>query len=135
MARAQRVTCFKIALEDKPGALLAVTKELKAKNLNIVGLSGRATQAGQADLYVVARNPGKLRDLWKPTGRIIQEGTGFLVKGADKTGALIKTLEALAGAGVNISATEAIAAAGTYGVLIWVGEQDIEKAALALGAN
>ncbi|HXX63442.1 MAG TPA: hypothetical protein VEO56_06545 [Bacteroidota bacterium] len=135
MARAQRIKCFKIALEDKPGALLAVTKELKSKNLNYLGLSGWSTQGGQAEIYVVARNPDKLRELWKPSGKILREGTGFLVKGADKTGALIKALESLASAGINIAAIDAIAVAGTYGVLIWVADQDVEKAAAALGSN
>jgi hypothetical protein len=33
MAKAKLVTYFKSALEDKPGALLAVAKDLKSKNL------------------------------------------------------------------------------------------------------
>lgn len=133
MAKPQRATYFKANLEDKPGALLAVMKDLKAGNLGLTGLWGFATSPGNAELHVVAKNPDKLRDAWKSSGKLAEEGTGFWVKGADKTGVLVKTLEALANAGVNITAIDAIAVGGRYGSFIWVNPADVEKAAKALG--
>ena len=131
MATAKRVTYFKAKVEDKPGALLALAKNLKAKNLGLVSLKG----AGQGDILVVAKNTDDLRNEWKASGALVEEGTAFFLSGQDKTGALLASLEALANAGVNIVATEAIAVGGRYGAVLWVAPSDLEKTAQALGAK
>jgi hypothetical protein len=53
----------------------------------------------------------------------------------DKTGVLLKSLEALAQANVNIKTTIAIAVSGKFGSIIWVDAMDVEKAAQVLGAK
>ena len=63
MATAKRVAYFKAKVEDKPGALLALAKDLKAKNLRLIGLKG-VGQAGQGEILVIAKSPEKLRDAW-----------------------------------------------------------------------
>jgi len=135
MAKPQRVTYFKANLEDKPGALLAIMQDLKSKNLGLTGLWGFATQPGKAELYIVAKNPDKVRKAWQSAGLIAEEGTGFLLKGTDKTGVLVKNLQAIADAGVNIRAIDAIAVGGRYGSFVWVAPADVERAAHALGAK
>ena len=135
MAKAQRITYFKITLEDKPGALLEIAKDLKAKNAGLVGLKALESQPGQTAAYLIPKNPDKLRGTLKSLGVTFEEGTSFFVKGADKTGALIKSLEAIAGAGVNIIETDAIAAGGNYGAFFRVASGDAEKTAKALGAK
>lgn len=134
MATIERVAYFMAHLEDKPGALLKVMQELKAKNITLAGLWGFGTGEGRAQLFVVSKNPDKLRDAWKASGLLAEEGTGFFVKGTDRTGALIKTLEALSKAGINIHAIDAVAVGGRYGSFIWVDASNVEKAAEALGA-
>jgi hypothetical protein len=135
MAKAVRVTYLKAPLEDRPGALLAVAKDLKARNLGLMGIWGFSTREGKAELYVVPKNPDKIRKVWQDAMMLSEEGTGFLVKGADKTGALVKTLELLASAGINVTALQGIAAGGNYGSLIWVKPEDVERTAKALGAK
>ena len=135
MGKPVRATYFKIRLEDRPGALLAVAKDLKSQNLGLVGLWGYATHSGEAELYLIAKNPDKVRNAWKPSGKIVEEGTGFLLKGTDKTGALIKSLETIANAGINIVAMNGIAVGGKYGSFVWVAPSDVEKCAQALGSK
>lgn len=135
MAKPQRATYFKANLEDKPGALLTVLKELKSKNLGLSGLWGYSTSEGKAELYVVTKNPDKIRNAWKASGFLAEEGTGFWVKGTDKTGALLGTLEGLADSGVNIIAIDAVAVGGKFGSFVWVKPEDVERAARALGAK
>jgi prephenate dehydratase len=65
----------------------------------------------------------------------VEEGTGVFVKGTDKTGALVKTLEVIAKEGVNITALHAIAAGDSYGAFIHVAAGDVEKTSKALGAK
>jgi hypothetical protein len=135
MAKPERVTYFRTTITDKPGALLAVAKELKVKNVGLIGCSGFDAQPGNAELYILPKKPEKLRNIWKTAGIAFQEGTGFLVRGNDETGALLTTLEALAREGINITASSAVAVGGKYGALLWVAQEDVEKAARALGVK
>ena len=57
------------------------------------------------------------------------------MKGADKTGALVKSLEAIAQASINIMAIDAIAVSGNYGSIIRVAPPDVDKTATALSAK
>jgi hypothetical protein len=132
MAKPQRVTYFKISLEDKVGSLLGIAQDLKSKKIGLIGLGGQEMQGGQAELYLIAKNPEKLRIAWKSSGMNFEEGTGFFLKGADRTGVLVATLEALAKAGVNIVMTEAMGVGGNYGFFIRVAPADVERTAQAL---
>ena len=131
---AQRITYFKAKVEDKPGALLALLKNLKAKNIGLVSLKG-VGQGEQGDILVIAKNPDDLRNEWKTAGNLVEEGTVFFLSGQDKTGALLASLEAIAKAGVNVVATEAVAVGGRYGAILWVDPADLEKTAQALKAS
>jgi prephenate dehydratase len=135
MAKAQRFISFKATLENKPGALLTVLQGFKSKNIGLVGLWGFATFEGKADLFVVSKNPEKVRTVLEASGILAEEGTGFFLKGTDKTGALLKTLQTLAAQNVNISALDAISVGGKYGSFIWVAPADVEKTAKALGVK
>jgi prephenate dehydratase len=135
MAKPQRVPYFKINVEDRPGALLAILQDLKSRNINLSGLRGENTTPGQAEVYLSAKSADKLRNAWKSSGMNFEEGTGFFVKGTDKTGALVKTLDAIAKAGVSMVTSEAMAVSGNYGLFIRVAPGDVEKTAQALGAK
>ncbi len=135
MATAKRVTFFKAKLEDRPGALLSVAQSLKAKNIGLVALWGYGSQPGEAELYCIPKDTDKFRAFLKTSGMTMWEAAGFLLKGADKTGALVKSLEVIAKAGVNIVAIHAMAASGNYGAFLRVSDNDIQKTADALGVR
>lgn len=135
MAKVQRVTFFKTNLADKPGALLGVMEGLKSKGIGLTCLWGFGKPDGNADLFVVAKNPEKIKNVWKISGILAEEGTGFFIRGADRTGVLVRNLEALAKAGINIKAMNALSVGGNYGSIIWVDAADIEKSAQVLGAR
>jgi hypothetical protein len=132
MATAKRVIYFKAKIADQPGAMLALVKGLKAKNIGLVSLKGIG-QGEQGEILAVAKNPDDLRNEWKSTGALVEEGTAFFITGADKTGALLTSLEAIAQAGVNIVAIEAVAAGVQFGAILWVDPVDLDKTAQALG--
>lgn len=135
MSKPQRVTYFKINLEDRAGSLLSIAQDLKAKKIGLVGLGAQDVQSGVAEMYLIARNPDKLRNAWNASGMNFEEGTGFFVKGADTTGVLVATLDALAKAGVNIVMSEAMGVGGNYGLFIRVAPADVERTAKALGVK
>jgi hypothetical protein len=131
MAKTKRVIYFKAQIEDKPGALLALAKDLKEKKLDLIALKG-VGQAGRGDILAIAKNEDKLREAWKGAGILVEEGLAFLLTGTDSTGALVASLETLTNVGVNIAALEAIGVGGKYGAVLWVSPEDVEKTAKAL---
>jgi prephenate dehydratase len=135
MAKPQRVTYFKISLEDKAGSLLGIAQDLKSRKIGLVSLGGQDMEGGRAEVYLIARNPDKLRTAWKSSGMSFEEGTGFFVKGTDRTGVLVDTLDALAKAGVNIVKSEAMGVGGNYGLFLRVAPSDVERTAQALNAK
>lgn len=134
MAQARKVAYFKTRLENKPGALLALLKDLQEKKLGLVALKGMA-HGDSGEILVVAKNPEKLAEAWKAAGILAEEGSAFFLGGSDETGALVGSLDALAKAGINVAATEAIAAGTSFGTILWVAPEDLDKTAQALGAK
>ena len=134
MGTAKRVTYFKAKVEDKPGALLALAKDLRAEDLGLLSLKG-VGQGTHGEILVVAKNPDKLRTAWKASGVLVEEGSAFYLNGVDKTGALVADLDAIAKIGVNVVATEAVAVGRSYGAILWVVPADVEKTSKALGAK
>ena len=132
MTKPQRVTYFKIDLQDRAGSLLGIAQDLKSRKIGLVGIGGQDVQEGRAEVYLIARDPEKLRSAWQASGMRFEEGTGFFVRGADRTGVLVGTLEALAKAGVNIVMSEAMGVGGNYGFFLRVAPADVERTALAL---
>ena len=135
MTKPRRITYFKTILQDRPGALLSVMKDLKSKNIGLLGLWGFGTETGRGDLYVIPKNPERLRNAWMTSSILLGEGSGFFFKGTDKRGVLVKYLEALAQVSANITAINAVSVGGHYGSFVWVPEGEIEKASQALGVK
>jgi hypothetical protein len=134
MAAAKRMTYFKAIVDDKPGALLALAKNLKENNLSLIGMKGVA-QGTHGDVLVIPKDPDKLRITWRAIGNLVEEGNLFFVSGADTTGALIASLESLTNIGVNVVAIEAGAVGGKFGAFLWVAPEDLDRTAEALGAQ
>ena len=134
MATAKRVAYFKAKIADQPGAMLALVKGLKAKNIGLISLKGIG-QGGYGEILAVAKNPDELRSEWLSSGALVEEGSAIYFSGADKTGALLTSLEAVERAGVNIVAIEAVVAGAQYGTVLWVAPADMDKTAQALGIN
>jgi hypothetical protein len=132
MTKPQRVTYFKIDLQDRAGSLLGIAQDLKSRKIGLVGLGGQDVQEGRAEVYLIARDPEKLRKAWQTSGVKFEEGTGFFIRGADRTGVLVGTLETLAKAGVNIVMSEAMGVGGNYGFFLRVAPADVERTAQAL---
>ena len=135
MAKAQRVKFMKISLKDQPGTLLGLLQNLKSKNISLKALWGYGKQGADADLFVIAKETDKIKSAWIGSRMSVEEGTAFFFKGTDTAGALVKSLQALANANINIKAIHAVAVSGKYGSLMRVDAADVEKAAQALGAK
>jgi hypothetical protein len=135
MAKPIKLTYIKASLDDKPGALLGILKTLKSQNLGLIALWAYGALQERTDLYLIAKNPEKVKNFLQASRMFIAEGTGFWIKGTDKTGALLKPLEVIANAGINIAGTHALAVGGKFGSFLRVAPDDVEKMGRALGAK
>jgi len=62
--------------------------------------------------------------------------TAFLVQGEDHVGALVRILEKLAKAKINMIAMDAVTAGGRrFGAIFWVKPKDVGRASRVLGAR
>jgi len=112
---------------------LKVLNALKEEGVNLDALvafpKGRRAQRDcvpldQAAFKAAAR---------KAKVKLVGPKTAFLVQGDERTGAIAETVAKLSGAGINITALQAVAAgAGRYGAILWVKPRDVNKAAKLL---
>jgi hypothetical protein len=135
MAKSLKLTYLKASLDDRPGALLDVLKNLKSKNLGLLAHWAYGAPQEKTELYLIAKNPEKVKNSLQASGVFVTEGVGFWINGTDKTGALLKPLEAVAEAGINIAASHALAVGGKFGSFFRVAPEDVEKMARALGSK
>ena len=135
MAAVRRMNYFRVTIGDRPGELLEIMQELKGKAIGLSMLWAFGTDQGKGLVYLVAKSTEKLRAVLREKGLPTEEGTGFYLSGADRTGAFLKTLEALANGDVNIKAIDGIAVGGKFGSFLRVAREEVEKAAAALGAK
>jgi hypothetical protein len=130
------VQYFYVMAPDKPGEGARALAVLRDAGVDLLAFSG-FPEGKRSQLDFVPQDPAAFRAAarkarWKVTGPKI----AFLVEGEDRRGAVAEILGKLAGARVNVTATDAVCAgAGRFGVLFWVKPRDVTRAAQALGAE
>ena len=132
----RKVDYFILHANDEPGEGAHLLKTLKKHKVNLLALTAFPNGGGsQVDL--IPEKPQQLIELAKKFGwKLSSKKTGFMARGKDRAGALVKLAETLGKAGVNITAVDAISAgADRYGAIFWVQPKDVTKAARVLGAT
>ena len=130
----RRVDYFYVEVPDRPGVGADVLAHLKESGVNLVALTG-FPRGRRAQIDFVPEDARAFREAarkarWKVTG----PKKGFLAQGEDRPGAIAEILRALADAGINVTAIDAVCAgAGRYGALFWVASRDVGRAARVLG--
>ncbi len=128
------VDYFYTEAPDKPGEGARALAALKEAGVNLLAFSGfpkgRRSQLDFVPADVAAFKAVAKQQRWKLVG----PKKGFLVQGDDRPGAVADLLGTLAGAKINVTATDAICAgADRYGVIFWVKQRDVKRAVKALG--
>ena len=133
---AQRLPYFYIEAPDKPGEGARVLAVLKQAGVNLVAFSG-FPKGRKSQLDFVPSDPAAFRQAAKQAKwKVVGPKTCFVIQGEDRVGALAEILGKLAGAKINVTATDAICTGdGRFGVLLWVKPRDVNRAAKALGAS
>lgn len=133
---AQRLPYFYIEAPDKPGEGARALAVLKQAGVNLVAFSG-FPKGRKSRLDFVPSDPAAFRQAAKQAKwKVVGPKTCFVIQGEDRVGALADILAKLAGAKINVTATDAICTGdGRFGVLLWVKPRDVNRAAKALGAS
>lgn len=127
---------FYVEAPDKPGEAARLLDELRRAGVNLLAFTG-FPKGKRSQLDFVPADPTAFQAVaragkWKVKG----PKKGFLVQGDDRVGAVADVLRRLAGAKINVTATDAVCAgAGRYGVILWVKARDVKRAAQALGVG
>lgn len=130
------VDYYYLEVPDKPGEGSRVLGALRDAGVNLQAFHafprGRRTQfdfvPSDAALFKASAKKAK----WK----LIGPKKAFLIEGEDRIGVVAETLQRLASAKINVTATDAVCTAGgRFGALLWVKPRDVKRAARALGAS
>lgn len=136
MASVRKVDYYTMKVPQRPGAGAALLGAMKKARVNLLAFTGFPTGGG-AQVDFVPQNGSRFRRAAKSAGlRISKRKAVFLVRGADRVGALTGVLGRLAKKKINLVALSAVTAGeGRYGMLFWVRKADVGRAARALRAR
>ena len=131
----RRVDYFYAMVPDQPGEGARILETFKEAGVNLISLTAFPTGGGKSQVDFVPETPDLLLKAAKKAGITLSEKkTAFFVQGKDRPGAVAEALRRLAGAGVNVHATNAACGGGGgYGMIVWVKPADLKAAAKALG--
>lgn len=136
MASIRKADYYTMKVSQRPGAGAKLLGAMKAAGVNLLAFTGFPTGGG-AQLDFVPENSAKFRQAAKKAGlRVSKRKTVFVVRGADRVGALTGILGKLAAKKINLVALSAVTAGmRRYGMLFWVKRKDIGRTSRALGAR
>jgi len=135
--RVRKVSYCTCVVPARPGRAAAALGALREAGVDLLAFTGFPVGGGRAQLDFVAPSLAGVRRVARREGwRLGRPKRGFLIHGADRTGAAHQHLARLAEARINVTAVDAVTAgAGRYGAILWVKPRDYARAARALRAR
>ena len=136
MASIRKTDYYTMKVSQRPGAGAMLLGAMKKAGVNLLAFHG-FPEGGGAQVDFIPENSVKFRRAAKKSGlRISKRKTAFIVRGADRVGALTGVLGKLAAKRINLVALSAVnAGSRRYGMIFWVKPKDIGRASRALGAR
>ena len=130
------VDYFYVEVPDKPGEGVRALRHLSAAGVNLIAVNG-FPKGRRSQIDFVPSDPAAFKAAAKAAKwKVVGPKKAFLIEGDDRVGALVDYFSRLAGAKINITATQAVTAgAGRFGAIIWVKARDVKRAAKALGVG
>jgi hypothetical protein len=132
----RRVEYYYVTVPDSPGEGQRILSALKDSGVNQLAFLGFPLGGGQTQIDLIPEDPEALKAAAAQAGVTLSEAKrAFLVQGDDRVGAVADTTAKLAEANVNVTAAAATSAgSGRFGMILWVAQDDFDRAAEALGA-
>jgi hypothetical protein len=130
-----KATQLNLELQNKPGILAGLCRDLAARGVNLLALSAPDTTAKQAPVRLLVVNPDLAKHMVKEAGYTFSIEDVLYIEIKNRPGSLAKAMEKLAGANINVKYTYATAstAARKTAVVIGLAQEDLPKALKLLG--
>ena len=134
--RVRRVPYWYFEVPDQPGEGAKLFEKLRDQKVNLLHFTAFPVGGGKSQVDVVPEDRAAFAEALKRAAlHPVGPREAFLVQGGDRAGAAAEVLRKLAGAKVNVTASNAtVAQGGVFGMIIWVAPGDLAAAARALGA-
>lgn len=128
------VEYFYVEVADKPGEGARMLDHLRGAGVNLLVFSG-FPRGRRAQMDFVPADAAQFRAAARTAKwKLVGPKKAFLVQGDDRVGAVSAVFDKLAAAKINVTAADAVCAgSGRYGMIVWVKQGDVKRAAKALG--
>ena len=135
--RIERIEYYYTMVPNKVGAGAKVFNVLKTKGVNLLAFNGFPLSAQRSQLDLVPSSGDALVAAAKEAGiKLVGPKVAFMITEWEHIGAVADILSKLEQAGINVTAMQAIDTGDWhYGAIFWVKQNDIDKAAQALGIS
>jgi ACT domain-containing protein len=132
----RKVVYFSMQVPNRPGVGLEMLKSIAKGRQSLLAFTGFPSKGGAQVDFVPAKPAEFARGAKKAGVKLGKRKTAFLLQGEDRVGALLRVLEVLARAKINMVAMDAVAAGSRrFGALFWVKPKDVGRASRLLRAR
>jgi hypothetical protein len=131
----RRAEYFHATVVDQPGEAYRVLSTLEDLGVDLLAFTAVPVGPGRTQLTLFPADPSKMAaEAGKARMTLDGPHPALLLQGDDELGALVEVHEKLYRSGVNVYASTGVSdGAGKYGYVIYVRQEDCERAAKALG--
>lgn len=131
-----KVVYFSMQVPNRPGVGLEMLRTIAKGRQNLLAFTGFPSGAKAQVDFVPAKPAEFARGAKKAGIKLGPKKTAFLVQGEDRVGALVRVLDKLAKARINMVAMDAVTAGNRrFGAIFWVKPKDVARASRLLGAR
>ena len=131
----RRVEYFHATVVDQPGEAYRILSTLESLGVDLLAFTAVPVGPDRTQLTLFPADPSKMASEAQKA-RMTLDGPhpALLLQGDDELGALLTVHEKLYRAEVNVYASTGVSdGSGKYGYVVYVREEDCERAAKALG--
>jgi hypothetical protein len=131
----RRIEYYYATVDDKHGKGYWLLEHLRQKGINLLAFTAFPLGGGRSQLDFFPDNAELFCSAIAEVGiEPIGPKRAFFVQGEDKIGGIVEIHHKLAGAGINVYASNGTSSGGgKFGFVLWVNPDDYERAAQALG--
>jgi hypothetical protein len=131
----RRVSYFSTTIPDQPGEAYKLLSQLAGTGVNLLAFTGVPVGPMRTQLTLFPEDTSSMSDAATKSGLELDgPHPAFLVQGDDELGALAGIHERLYQANVNVFASSGVTdGRGSYGYILYIREEEFDRAAEALG--
>jgi hypothetical protein len=132
----RKVAYFSMQVPNRPGAGVGMLKAIAKGKFSLLAFTG-FPNGGKAQVDFVPAKPGEFARAARKMGVSLgKRKTAFLIQGEDRVGALVRILDTLSKAKINMTAMDAVTAGKRrFGAIFWVKPKDVARVSRLLGAR